>query len=80
MLGEMISDLCEGAEYPCDTPGCQYKRGQHQLRLIHNGLGITMDVQAQINSEGGQGEKIELWQSCQVCNGKTERKEMTDGT
>jgi 1-phosphatidylinositol-3-phosphate 5-kinase len=80
MLGEMISELCDGVDKQCDTPKCQSKRIDHQLRFIHGGVRIALDVDPDNNGEMGRGEEIEVWESCNICKLKTERSQMSDGT
>jgi 1-phosphatidylinositol-3-phosphate 5-kinase len=92
LLGEAVSELCSGSQAPCDTPGCLFKRGQHQLRFIHGGIRVSLDMQDDHDDdreEAGEkqgkngrvdAEKISVWESCLVCHERTQRKVMNDGT
>jgi 1-phosphatidylinositol-3-phosphate 5-kinase len=86
-LGEVVSELCTGTEEPCDTPGCQYKRRQHQFKFIHNGTKIAFDSDIGADDDSssalanrGDAEKILMWQSCKVCKKRTDKQFMNDGT
>lgn len=80
-LGDAVADLCSAADKPCDTNGCQFKRGEHELRMIHGGLRIVLKVEArEISDESSQNDIIEMWESCKTCGAVTRRHSMSDGT
>ncbi len=86
-LGEAIIDTLAGANMPCDTPGCTLKRGEHETRIIHGGFRIvitsrdTEDFDTTTGGNQDEGERvIEMWESCKICEAKTEKNVMSDGT
>jgi len=80
-LGDAIVDLCSAAEQPCDKPGCQFKRREHELRFIHGGLRIVIKVEPRdINIGTSQNDTIEMWQTCKACAVQSRRNPMSDGT
>ena len=80
-LGDAIVDLCSAADKPCDKPGCQFQRGQHELRFIHGGLRIVITVEPR-DIEGGlsQNDTVEMWETCKTCAAQSKRKPMSEGT
>jgi 1-phosphatidylinositol-3-phosphate 5-kinase len=80
MLGEMIAELCDGVDKLCETPKCPFKRLDHQIRFIHGGVRIVVDVDPDNNVEKGSREGIDIWESCKICKLKTEKNQMSDGT
>lgn len=83
-LGETITDLASGADLACDIPGCQFKRGKHELRFIHGGIRIVVKVDLgdaqDFKFEARDDTVIHVWENCSVCRAKTEHTEMNDGT
>lgn len=80
MLGEIIEELCDGIGKPCETPKCQFKRLDHQIRFIHAGVRIVVDVDIDNQAEKGNTDGIDVWESCKVCRERTEKSQMSDGT
>ena len=80
-LGDAIVDLCSSADNHCNRPGCHFKRGEHELRLIHSGLRITIKVgHREIHEGTSQNDIVEMWQTCKTCGAKSRQKPMSDGT
>jgi 1-phosphatidylinositol-3-phosphate 5-kinase len=80
-LGDAIVDLCSAADKPCDKSGCQFKRGQHELRFIHGGLRITIRVEPRdIDVDTSHDDTVEMWETCKTCNAHSRRNRMSDGT
>ncbi|TFK37716.1 hypothetical protein BDQ12DRAFT_684579 [Crucibulum laeve] len=81
-LGETILEMASSAEMPCERTGCTWKRGQHELRLIHGGLRIVVNIDNSAEEEdlGSKDVPIEVWQSCAVCDAKTARTKMSVAT
>ncbi|KDR71610.1 hypothetical protein GALMADRAFT_253980 [Galerina marginata CBS 339.88] len=90
ILGEWVQKLIERYKSPCDRSGCKFTMGEHETRVIHDGIRIVCRV-AEVKKEGGAAKKkekeetadeaeIEMWESCAVCNAKTPRTTMGDGT
>jgi 1-phosphatidylinositol-3-phosphate 5-kinase len=82
-LGEAITRMCLRADEPCDEVGCQFKKGEHELRYTHGGIRILFhtlrvsDSKEQLNED----EKLpEMWESCSVCSKESPRTQMQDGT
>ncbi|KAH9475049.1 1-phosphatidylinositol 3-phosphate 5-kinase FAB1 [Psilocybe cubensis] len=40
-LGEWIEEFTKSSNLPCDRPECKFTRGQHEIRVIHDGVRIT---------------------------------------
>lgn len=81
-LGDAIVDLCSAANSPCDKAECQFKRGEHEVRFIHDGLRITLSIHPNTIEEGvtpSQTDNVEMWQSCKVCDATSKRTTMSDG-
>ena len=91
-LGVWLRDLAMRRTIPCETPGCKYMQGQHERRLIHDGVRVVIrlgeadeDVikkekemeEDEITPESG--EDIFVWESCAVCDAKTSQTWMNDG-
>ena len=80
-LGDAIVDLCSAADKPCDKSGCQFKRGQHELRFIHGGLRIILKVEPRdIDVGTSHDDAVTMWQTCKICNAQSRRNRMSDGT
>ena len=81
-VGEAIWDFVWASDRSCEQPGCHSKQGDHELRLIHGGVNIAVEL----NSDDGNEERpieedrIDMWESCKVCEVKSERHEMSVGT
>jgi 1-phosphatidylinositol-3-phosphate 5-kinase len=79
-LGEVVTGTCAGAGEPCKTPGCGFKKNQHEQRFIHGGVKITVKLCPGERDESEDDDEVHLWQSCKICDAKTERSRMSDGT
>ena len=77
-LGDMINDLARDANLPCERSGCLFSRGQHEIRIIHGGTRIVIRTSSDV--EDSADSLIEMWQSCAMCEARTSRTNMTDGT
>lgn len=77
-LGGTIIRMATTAEDQCGNPGCQSKRSQHELRFIHGGTRVTVNIDPL--EEVVNEERIDMWQSCVECSAKTEAVKMSDGT
>jgi 1-phosphatidylinositol-3-phosphate 5-kinase len=76
-----------GRENPCRKKnGCTFTLGQHEIRIIHEGIKITVKVTDGTKNIGeGErkaqlGDEIDVWERCAVCNAKTSRKRMSRGS
>ena len=78
LLGNIINDLGRNADLPCERPGCSFTRGQHESRIIHGGTRIVIRIISE--AEESADNLIQMWQSCAVCEAKTPRTNMHDGT
>ncbi|KAA1470932.1 hypothetical protein DENSPDRAFT_798498 [Dentipellis sp. KUC8613] len=76
-LGDVVARFCGYAEDRCARPGCEFTRGQHELRWIHNQTRIVANVTKEDEKDN---EGIEMWQSCKICNKTTSRSRMSDAT
>ncbi|KAI0922409.1 hypothetical protein AcV7_005948 [Taiwanofungus camphoratus] len=82
-LGEMITRLCCAGEDPCDKPGCQFKRADHDLRWIHAGVRIVATVSLPSTSKDASAaadDVVQLWERCAVCGVESSKQKMLDGT
>ena len=79
LLGDMINDLARNVNLPCEQPGCLFTRGQHERRIIHGGTRIVIRTNGDV-VEDSADNLIQMWQSCAVCEAKTSRTNMHDGT
>lgn len=82
-LGEAITRQCARADEPCDEPGCQYKKGEYELRYIHGEVRILVNISRTRPSDDrsdGDDELPELWESCGVCGKQTKRHRMHDAS
>ncbi|KAF7986678.1 hypothetical protein HWV62_20180 [Athelia sp. TMB] len=82
-LGDAIVDLCSRADSPCDKVECQFKRGEHELRFIHDTLRIALSTHPNEITDGAspsQTDVVEMWQSCKICHTASKRITMSDGT
>lgn len=41
ILGEWIEEFTKASNLPCDRPECKFTRGQHEIRVIHDGVRIV---------------------------------------
>ena len=87
MLSDWILDTAMGKENPCRKKnGCTFTLGQHEIRIIHEGIKITVKVaDGTKNIREGErkaqlGDEIEVWERCAVCDAKTLRKRMSRGS
>jgi 1-phosphatidylinositol-3-phosphate 5-kinase len=79
LLGDMINDLARNVNLPCERPGCLFTRGQHESRIIHGGTRIVIRTNGDV-VEDSADSLIQMWQSCAVCEARTPRTNMHDGT
>ena len=79
LLGDMINDLARNVNLPCERPGCLFTRGQHESRIIHGGTRIVIRTNGDV-VEDSADNLIQMWQSCAVCEARTPRTNMHDGT
>ena len=79
LLGDMINDVARNVNLPCERPGCLLTRGQHETRIIHGGTRIVIRTKDDV-TEDSADNLIQMWQSCGVCEAKTPRTNMHDGT
>ena len=79
LLGDMINDLARNVNLPCERPGCLFTRGQHESRIIHGGTRIVIRTNGD-DVEDSAENLIQMWQSCAVCEARTPRTNMHDGT
>ena len=82
-LGEAIARMCSKTDEPCDESGCQFKKGEHELRYTHGGVRILFNVSKAAPSDAkleGDEELAEMWESCIVCGKQSTRVRMQDGT
>lgn len=81
-LGETIEDLVSSADSPCTRKGCKFKSGEHQVRYMHNGIQIIVEVERESEPvpESSVCDRIQVWISCAVCEAKTDRNDMNNGT
>jgi 1-phosphatidylinositol-3-phosphate 5-kinase len=80
VLGEAIMDLTAKSLLPCLRQRCPYKRGQHELRLIHGGIRIIVRVDNEVTSPETEDTYIKTWETCAVCSAASEQNTMTDAT
>ncbi|KAF8968465.1 hypothetical protein BDZ97DRAFT_1902851 [Flammula alnicola] len=94
ILGDWARDLSTRRTMPCDRSGCTFSQGQHEQRIIHDGVRIAIRVAEEkgkgkekeeetkeaSNESESEDEGIEIWESCAVCDAKTTRTKMNDGT
>ena len=78
ILGDMINDLAKNTNLPCERPGCLFTRGQHESRIIHGRTKIV--IQTNSDDENSADDLIQMWQSCAICDARTPRTNMHDGT
>ena len=87
-MGAFIEYLvCCGlkGEEKCERAGCEARRKDHRRFWIHGGIRISAETIVQ-NPEKReedidvQGDRIEVWESCEICKKETERRRMSDGT
>jgi len=78
LLGDMINDMARNVDLPCERPGCLFTCGQHESRIIHGGIRIVIRTSSEV--ENSVDNVIQMWQSCAVCEARTPRTSMHDGT
>lgn len=81
-VGEAIWDFVWASDRPCEQPGCRSKQGDHELRLIHGGVSIAVEIDGDEGNEerSMEEDRIDMWESCKICEAKSERHEMSVGT
>ena len=79
LLGDMINDSAKNVNLPCERPGCLFTRGQHENRIVHGGIRIVIRTSVEVVDDSADN-LIQMWQSCAVCEAKTPRTNMHDGT
>jgi 1-phosphatidylinositol-3-phosphate 5-kinase len=77
LLGDMINDLAKNANLPCERHGCLFTCRQQEIRINHGGTRIVIRTSA---DEDSAEDLIQMWQSCAVCEARTSRTDMHDGT
>ncbi|RDB21822.1 hypothetical protein Hypma_010794 [Hypsizygus marmoreus] len=90
MLGGAVDEMVLEAAKPCAQAGCRFKKGEHEVRLIHGGVRIAVDIVSDERSEKEKekekedderdGDRIDVWESCLVCGAKSKRNPISDGT
>ena len=82
LLGDMINDVGRNVNLPCERSGCSFTRGQHETRIIHGGTKIVIRTNDDVaeDSAPSADNLIQMWQSCGVCEARTPRMNMHDGT
>ena len=79
LLGDIINDFATNVNLPCERPGCLFTRGQHESRIIHGGIRIVIRTNGDV-VEDSADNLIQMWQSCAVCEARTPRTNIHDGT
>ncbi|KAF9445443.1 hypothetical protein P691DRAFT_710328 [Macrolepiota fuliginosa MF-IS2] len=85
-LGEAVSELLTTADLQCAIPGCLFKVGEHERRIVHGGVQITIATTTQSTEDVNEKDKgkdrdgIVMWESCRVCEKESARVGMSDGT
>ena len=79
LLGDVINDFARSVNLPCERPGCLFTRGQHESRITHGGTRIVIRTSGDV-VEDSEDNLIQMWFSCVVCEAKTPRTNMHDGT
>jgi len=90
-LGDWVHSITKKRNLACVRPGCKFTQGEHETRVIHDGIRIVFRVseptsQMQKVEESGkpknelENDDIEMWTSCAVCSTRSSRKKMGDGT
>ncbi|CAA7264497.1 unnamed protein product [Cyclocybe aegerita] len=89
LLGEWVLDTAKGRNSPCSRPGCTFLKGQHEQRIIHDGIRIVIRVgeDDKMTEDGKEEEEekpsteddVRVWESCAVCNASTKRTKLSDG-
>ncbi|TFK21691.1 hypothetical protein FA15DRAFT_672317 [Coprinopsis marcescibilis] len=86
-FGEVISELLDTAGMPCEREGCGWKRGEHEVRIVHDGMKVVVRVEGSIaegKTEEDEEDKkndgsIATWLSCKECSAQTEKLALSDG-
>lgn len=94
-LGDTIRDWVENSEERCSRSECTAKNGKHEIRYVHGGVKVTINVNGgnrsgvMDNGEEALGDEqnatkrdniIKMWESCTVCHAHTKKNIMSDGT
>lgn len=79
-LGERIREWMEGAERGCTTGGCTAKKGEHELRYVHGGIRVAVNIGVDEGQVEMDAIAISMWESCLVCGAHTNRRIMSDGS
>lgn len=77
-LGEALDSLIEDCNLPCEETNCRFPRGLHQLRLIHAGVRINVNIDNAAEDEATEG--IQSWESCTICGAKSPRTQLSNGS
>ena len=75
--------MCLRADEPCDEAGCQYKKGEHELRYTHGGVRILFHTKrtSQPKEQLDEDDDLpEMWESCSVCGKESPHHMMYDAT
>ncbi|KAF4621994.1 hypothetical protein D9613_009505 [Agrocybe pediades] len=81
VLGEWVHNLTRRRTSACIRPGCKFSQGEHEFRVIHDGIRIVIRVSAPTQGlDNSDTEDIEMWTSCAMCDAKSPRKKMETGT
>ena len=86
-------DIAKRRHEPCSAKaGCAITEGQHEKRIIHDGVRIVVKV-ADLDNGGEKSdeekgpvalivaeEQIFVWESCIICGAKTSQKLMSTGS
>ena len=85
-LGEAIREWVEGGGRECTRHGCTAKRGEHEVRYVHGGVRVAVNIgdvdtgTGDVGDDPSVGSGITMWESCAVCKARTKRRVMSDGT
>ncbi|KAJ6632234.1 hypothetical protein B0H10DRAFT_2206622 [Mycena sp. CBHHK59/15] len=77
-LGEVVKDMSAGALEPCPRPGCAFKQGEHEMRLVHGGIRIVVGVEADVKEKEEKEDEKEGEESEK--DGDTTKNEDADRT
>jgi len=86
-LGDRIMELAKRRNDQCYREGCSFRRGEHETRIIHDGVRIVVRIMEEQKepdddkeANPNDAEEIQLWESCAVCSAKTSRRTLGKGT
>ena len=89
-LGEAIREWVEGMGRRCTRRGCTASRGKHEVRYVHGEVRVAVNISdADTRTVAGElgddhpssgSSAIRMWESCAVCNARTKKRVMSDGT